>query len=69
MTNQDYKVMFSDSLFWFVVVFAFVCLVAVAPFGLMLVLLLLVLAGTFGLMLVAAYKMYKQNKYWHYNKD
>lgn len=68
MTKEDYKVMFSDGLFWFVLVFALLCFIAVVPFGFMVIFMLGLLAGTFVLMLVAAYKMYKQNRYWHYSK-
>lgn len=69
MTKQDYKVMLSDGLFWFVLVFALLCFIAVVSLKVIIVMALTFLASTFLLMSVVAYKMYKQNKYWHYKKE
>jgi FtsH-binding integral membrane protein len=69
MTKEDYKVMFQDGLFWCVLMFALLCFIAVVPLAAIVALLLGIMAVTFVIMSVVAYKMYKKNRYWHYKKE
>lgn len=64
MTKEDYKVMFSDGLFWFVVLFVLICFIAVASLELMIMFAAGFMLSVFVLIGIAAYKMCKKNRYW-----
>ena len=71
--NKDIEDMLHDSMFWYIVVFmlavAIALIVAFAGAVYVASFIIGVFVGTLVLMIRAARKMYKANKYWHYRKD
>lgn len=64
MKKEDYTFMYKDGMFWFVVLFVLICFIAVATIELLVFFTLGFLLSVFILIGIAAYKMYKKNRYW-----